>query len=31
MYIAFSFLISIMASVIAYYVCKWLDGNGSDN
>ena len=22
-----SFLISVMASVIAYYICKWLDGD----
>ena len=21
-----SFMLSIMASVIAYYICKWLDG-----
>ena len=21
-----SFLLSVMASVIAYYICKWLDG-----
>ena len=21
-----SFLVSVMASVIAYYICKWLDG-----
>lgn len=26
-----SFLISILASVAAYYICKWLDGNNSDN
>lgn len=22
-----SFLISVMASVVAYYLCKWLDGD----
>jgi uncharacterized protein YodC (DUF2158 family) len=22
-------LVSVMASVIGYYVCKWLDRNGS--
>ena len=21
-----SFLLSVLASVVAYYVCKWLDG-----
>ncbi len=26
-----SFLISVMASVTSYYVCKWLDGNYFDN
>lgn len=24
---AISFVLSIMASVVAYYICKWLDGN----
>lgn len=23
----FSFILSIIASVIAYYICKWLDGD----
>jgi len=27
MEIFISFIISIMASVIAYYICKWLDGD----
>ena len=22
-----SFLLSVMASVVAYYICKWLDGD----
>ena len=22
-----SFFISVMASVVAYYICKWLDGD----
>lgn len=27
----FNFLISIVASVIGYYICKWLDkNNGND-
>ena len=26
-----SFLISVMAGVIANYISKWLDGNDSDN
>ncbi|MBD5546045.1 MAG: nitrate reductase [Lachnospiraceae bacterium] len=26
-----SFLISVMASVVGYYICKWLDGDDSDN
>ena len=26
-----SFLVSVMASVVAYYICKWLDGNDSGN
>ena len=26
-----SFLISVMASVVAYCICKWLDGNNGDN
>ena len=25
------FLVSVMASVVGYYVCKWLDGDDSDN
>ena len=26
-----SFVVSVMASVVAYYICKWLDGDESDN
>lgn len=26
-----SFLVSVMAGVTSYYICKWLDGNDSDN
>ena len=26
-----SFLLSVGASVVAYYICKWLDGNDSGN
>lgn len=26
-----SFLASIMANIVSYYVCKWLDGGDSDN
>lgn len=22
-----SFIVSVMAEVVAYYICKWLDGN----
>ena len=29
--ILISFLISVTANVVSYYVCKWLDGNSSDN
>jgi len=25
------FLISVMAGIAAYYICKWLDGNDCDN
>ena len=31
MEILISFILSIMASVIAYYICKWLDGDDSGN
>ena len=29
--ILFSFIIAVVAGVVAYYICKWLDsdGNGS--
>lgn len=26
-----SFLITVMASVFAYYICKWLDGDDNGN
>jgi hypothetical protein len=26
-----SFLLSVGAGVVAYYVCKWLDGRDDDN
>ena len=26
-----SFILSIVASVVAYYICKWLDGDDFDN
>lgn len=26
-----SFLVSVAAGVVSYYICKWLDGNDSDN
>lgn len=26
-----SFLASIMANIVSYYVCKWLDGGDSGN
>ena len=28
---AISLIISIMADVVSYYICKWLDGNFRDN
>lgn len=31
MKIIISFLISVMAEVVAYLICKWLDGHKSDN
>ena len=27
--IILSFLVSVMAGIVSYYVCKWLDGNDS--
>lgn len=27
----YPFLISVMAGVVSYYVCKWLDGDDHDN
>lgn len=29
--IIISFLVSVMAGVASYYICKWLDGDDSDN
>ncbi len=26
-----SFFVSVAASVVGYYICKWLDGSDSDN
>ena len=26
-----SFLVSVLASIVGCYVCKWLDGDDSDN
>lgn len=26
-----SFILPILASVVAYYICKWLDGEDSDD
>lgn len=26
-----SFLVSVGAGIVSYYICKWLDGNDSDN
>lgn len=23
----FAFVVSVLASVVAYYICKWLDGD----
>ena len=31
MEIILSFLISVMAEVVGYFICKWLDGHESDN
>lgn len=25
--ILISFFVSVMASIVSYYICKWLDGN----
>lgn len=29
--VVFSFLLSVAASVTAYYICKWLDKSDKDN
>jgi len=29
--IIISFLVSVMAGVVAYYICKWLDSDNEDN
>ena len=26
-----SFIISVMAGIVSYFICKWLDGNKYDN
>lgn len=26
-----SFFVSVVADVVSYYICKWLDGSDSDN
>ena len=26
-----SLIVSVMAGVVSYYICKWLDGKHSDN
>ncbi len=26
-----SFIFSVMVNVVAYYICKWLDGDNSDS
>ena len=26
-----AFTISVMAGIVCHYICKWLDGNDSDN
>lgn len=26
-----SFFVSVGAGIVSYYICKWLDGNDSDN
>ena len=31
MEIIISFLVSVVAGVTSYYICKWLDGNNRDN
>ena len=31
MEILISLLVSVMAGVAVHYICKWLDGNSSDN
>lgn len=31
MSILISFLVSVIAGVVSYYICKWLDGDDSDN
>ena len=31
MEVIITFLLSVAASVVAYYICKWLDGKHRDN
>lgn len=26
-----SFILSVLASIVAYYICKWLDGKSDNN
>ena len=26
-----SFLVSVVANIVSYYICKWLDENNSEN
>jgi hypothetical protein len=31
MSIILSFLVSVMAGIVSYYICKWLDRNSSND
>lgn len=31
MEVVFSFFVSVMSGIVAYYICKWLDGDNKDN
>ncbi len=31
LYYFISFIISVMAGIVSYFICKWLDGNKYDN
>lgn len=26
-----TFILSVLASIVAYYICRWLDGKDDDN